>query len=272
MKPLVVDGPRMSDIAEPGESALLAERLSEAFARDRPVLGVHLWTHSPRRFLHQPILRTLLRALRERGVPLALQVSITGLGATPVEPGIEPTGEALASLRRILREHGLAPDRICLRIDPVQCWQGSAVRLSNEGLIDGILEGAAGLGIRRARVSLIAYERYRSKILPRLASRGLRHAPVALDEVCATLRGWIRRGVDVRSCACDALSAKGVAPGACFDYAWVTGMGGARPERPVAARKGCLCLVPEDVLLWKVPRRSPCRGGCLACYAQDHSD
>jgi len=271
MKPLVVDGPRMSDIAESGESRLLAQSLDTEMARGRTVLGVHLWTHSPTRFARNPVLLPLLHTLRERGIPVALQVTVTGLGGTPVEPGVEPTTEALDCLESILERTLLAPERICLRIDPLQAWRGQGRLITNEDRVDVILQRAYAIGIRRVRVSMIALSRYQAKILPRARKRGLQSAAVDRHEIGRCLRSWIQKGLDVRSCACD-LATDGVPPGACFDFAWVTGHPPAGPRKPVAARNQCLCFVPEAVLLWKVPRRSACAGACLACYAQEHPE
>jgi len=271
MKPLVVDGPRMSDIAEPEESLLLKSGLLLELQQGREVLGVHLWTHSPRRFASNPHLTELLRTLRDRGIPVALQVSVTGLGGSVLEPGIEPPHEAFQHLGRILDAGGLSPDRLCLRVDPLQAWQGTpALRITNEDRIDPILETARGIGIRRIRVSLIEYGRYRARILPRARARGLNIAPLDRTQIGERLRSWIAGGMDVRSCACD-LSAEGIPPGACLDFVWVTGRPLEEPQRPVAPRSACLCNVPAAVRLWKIPRRSACSGGCLACYAQNHA-
>lgn len=269
MKPLVIDGPRMSDVSEQAESLLLHDFLNERFQEQRSILGVHLWTHSPKRFSGNSLLTSLLQDLHERGIPVALQVTVTGLGGTIIEPGIETMDEAMQHLRFLIRSGLFGPDRICLRIDPLQSWKGQAGILTNLGRIDPILEQAMEMEIRRARVSLIAYDRYRRKILPRARGRNLEINALPVQEIGAVLRNWIRKGADIRSCASD-LSGEGIPSGRCFDFPWITGLPPLEPLRPVAPRKGCLCFVPESVRLWKVPRRSSCSGGCLACYAQDH--
>jgi hypothetical protein len=121
------------------------------------------------------------------------------------------------------------------------------------------------------RVSLIVLERYRMKILPRARYRNLQRAPLDREEIAGCLGAWNRKGLDIQSCACDLL-AEVVSPGACFDFTWITGLPLREPVKPVAARSGCRCLVPEYVRLWKVPRRSVCGGGCMACYAQEHPE
>lgn len=269
MKPLVIDGPRMSDIAEVEEALALSERVRESLQQGRPILGVHLWTHSPKRFLENQALRQVLAQLRDREIPIALQVTVTGLGATALEPGIEPEPEAFESLGRIVQEVLPNPGRVCLRVDPLQRWGSPHGPVSNLERVNGILGQARSMGIRRVRVSLVSYERYRPRIDPRLRARGFERMALTAQEAGETLRPWLSQGMDIRTCASD-LAREGIPAGACFDFAWVTGLAPQGPQRPVAARKGCLCFYPESVLLWKVPRRSSCRGRCLACYAQDH--
>lgn len=259
----------MSDIAELGEALALSERVRESMQQGRPILGVHLWTHSPKRFLENEALRQVLPQLRDLKTPIALQVTVTGLGATALEPGIEPEPEALENLDRIVQEVLLDPGRVCLRIDPLQRWVGPHGSVSNLERVNGILEQARLMGIHRVRVSLVSYERYRSRIDPRLLARGFGRMAVTAKEAGEILRPWLKQGMDIRTCASD-LAQEGIPAGACFDFAWVTGQTLQGLKRPVAARKGCLCFYPEPVLLWKVPRRSSCRGRCMACYAQDH--
>lgn len=269
LKPLVIDGPRMSDIAESEEARALAERVQESFEHDRPLLGVHLWTHTPKRFLENEALGQTLVALHQRKIPVALQVTVTGLGGTDLEPGIEPEQEAFRCLDHILEELLPDPSRVCLRIDPLQRWLGARGPISNLERIESILEQARSRGIGRVRVSLVSYERYRSRIDPRLRARGFERMVLTAPEAGEILRPWLKRGMDIRTCASD-LAREGIPAGACFDFEWIAGLEAEGVQRPVAARKGCLCLYPDSVLLWKVPRRSVCRGRCLACYAQDH--
>lgn len=269
LKPLVIDGPRMSDIAEIEEALALTARVRESLQQGRPILGLHLWTHSPKRFLQNEALSQVLVLLRDRKIPIALQITVTGLGATAVEPGIEPEAEAFESLDRIVQEVLPDPGRVCLRIDPLQRWDGPRGPVSNLERVNGLLEQARSMGIHRVRVSLVSYERYRFRIDARLRARGFEHTALTAQEAGETLKSWLRQGMDIRTCASD-LAREGIPAGACFDFAWVTGLVLQGPQRPVAARKGCLCVYPESVLLWKVPRRSSCQGKCLACYAQDH--
>lgn len=269
MKPLVIDGPRMSDISENAEASLLREFLTARFRENRRILGVHLWTHSPCRLIKNPVLLSLLQELRERKIPVCLQVTVTGLGGTLVEPGIETTQEAFDGLRLLFQNGLMLPEHTCLRIDPIQAWQTPLGSVTNLSRMETLVETGSLLGIRRVRVSLIAFQRYRRKIVPRALRRNVGIKPVDPTEAGKILRRTIQSGMDVRTCATD-LSQEGIPRGSCFDFPWITGLPLQDPLRPVAPRQGCHCFVPEDVRLWKIPRRSACSGRCLACYAQEH--
>jgi len=270
-KPVVIDGPRMSDISEPGETRFLVELQDRLLAQGSSVLGVHLWTHSPKRLRQSPALLEAIRRFRERGVPVALQVTITGLGGTLLEPGVETTAEALAHVREILDEELLDPGKICLRIDPLQVWRHRGGLIGNLEAIPTILEQAAALGIKRARISIMTFQRYQRKILPRMVRLGLEHLAVDPTEAASYLRPWFGKGMQIATCATD-LGREGIPAAACFDFTWLTGLPlPLSPDAlPVAKRTGCLCFYPREVSLVKIPRRSSCSGRCVACYAQEH--
>ncbi len=269
MKPLVIDGPRMSDISEWPEAVALNEFLQEQFQKGRRILGIHLWTHSPRKFVNNPLLLSMLQQLKQRDIPLALQVTVTGFGGTLIEPGIEPTEEAYDHLRGLLEKELLSSDRICLRVDPIQTWLLPSGPVSNTDMIEDILKQARSINIRRVRTSLLAFDRYRSRISPRMTSRNLKRGEINVEHTGKILKDALDQGMDISSCAND-LSQMGIPSGCCFDFSWITGLPLLEPLQPVARRKDCLCFCPGYARLWKIPRRSACTGRCLACYAQDH--
>lgn len=269
MKPVVIDGPRMSDISEPGETRFLVDVQDRLLTQGAPVLGVHLWTHSPKRLRENTELLETIKRFRDRGVPVGLQITITGLGGTLLEPGVETTAESFACLGGIIEERILEAEKVCLRIDPLQAWRHRGGLIGNLEAIPAILQQAAVLGIRRARISIITFQRYQSKILPRMARLGLEHLTVAPSEAASCLRPWLEKGMQIATCATD-LAREGIPSGACFDFTWLTGLPLCSDVLPVAKRTGCLCFYPREVSLVKIPRRSDCSGRCVACYAQEH--
>lgn len=279
-RPRFYDGPRMSDLAGDGEGSWLTARLREDRERGRTVLGVQGWTHAPARLLRRRPLLDALRAAQGDGTAVALQVSFTGLGATVLEPGIGPLEAELEALGRLVDALQIPWDAVCARVDPLQAYRrrdGSV--LENLSTAPATVALLAGAGVRHVRSSAVQIGRYRARIERRLNDRGLRHvplAPAALEEAARAMAAAAAdRGAALCSCACPL---PGVVPGACFDPSWLRSLCRLPererdafwiPERPVAPRAGCLCSSPAAARMMKIPKRSSCAGGCVACYAQD---
>ncbi len=107
---------------------------SAAFFIDLDEVGaVVLWTKQPAAMLASPQLSGVRLALRERQILVQLQLSVTGLGGSPLEPGIPEPDETAGTLEMILERGLLAgPDCVKLRWDPVACYDlGGGVVLSN---------------------------------------------------------------------------------------------------------------------------------------------
>ncbi|MHC5038650.1 MAG: DUF1848 family protein [Planctomycetota bacterium] len=278
-KPRFYDGPRMTDLSLEGEAAWVVRHLAEDLEKDRTVLGFQGWTHSPSRFLQRTDLIRQLRVQREKGTAVVLQVTFTGLGGTMLEPGIRPTREECDALQRLVDRLGTGWEAICARIDPLQSFRtAGGEKITNLDRAKDTLHALAGLGVRRFRTSLIQYRKYRARIAPRLRDRGLQiiePSMETLQEVTRTLlKAATEWGAELRSCASDLPS---IPPGACFDLAWMRDLCGLperevasfwEPEKPVAPRAGCLCAHPTAARMLKIPGRTPCPGGCVACYAQ----
>lgn len=94
---------------------------SPAFFVDLHEVGaVVLWTKQPAALLESEKLERLLLGLRERKILVLLQLSVTGLGGSPLEPGIPGPFETAETLERILDRDLLSgPDCVKLRWDPV---------------------------------------------------------------------------------------------------------------------------------------------------------
>ncbi len=147
MQPVLIDGPRMSDISELAETLYLKKLQEHLVSKTAPIIGVHLWTHSPKRLIENTILIDVLTRFRAQGVPLAFQITVTGLGGTIVEPGIETTEQAFFHLEQLLEQQILDPEKICIRIDPLQVWHYKGQAIRNIEKTHFILEHAARLGI-----------------------------------------------------------------------------------------------------------------------------
>jgi len=90
--------------------------------------AVVLWTKQPEALLHSPPLVRLLENLGQRQVLVVLQLSVTGLGGSPLEPGIPDPFAVAGTLEAILGRGLLAgPDCVKLRWDPVAEYDLGAV-------------------------------------------------------------------------------------------------------------------------------------------------
>jgi hypothetical protein len=213
---------------------------------------------------------SVLERFRKYSVPVFLQITVTGLGGTLLEPGIETTEESFSHIQRLLEDKILPPNQICLRIDPLQAWEKERHLITNLEKVPLILERTDALGIRKIRISLIEFHRYQRKIVPRMNRMNLTYLPVNPSQAALLFKPWIEKGMDITTCATD-LTKEGIPAGACFDFPWITGIPPSKALLPVAPRRGCLCYYPESVTLLKIPRRSCCSGHCVACYAQEHT-
>lgn len=122
--------------------------------------AVVLWTKQPAALLESPELGKLLEELHQRLILVVLQLSVTGLGGSPLEPGIPGPFETAGTLQTILDRKLLAgPDCVKLRWDPVADYdlgtigrgthRGKRLILSNASaeLFDPVFERYRELGV-----------------------------------------------------------------------------------------------------------------------------
>jgi hypothetical protein len=124
---------------------------SPAFFIDLDEVGaVALWTKQPAALLESRPLADLLVELKERRVLVVLQLSVTGLGGSPLEPGIPEPDRVAEILERILEPGLLAgPDCVKLRWDPVARYDlGRGLVLANdrEDLFDEVFDRFSRIG------------------------------------------------------------------------------------------------------------------------------
>jgi hypothetical protein len=240
---LVLSLSRSRDVLkdDPGKVAAVLRgeepvRLSRAHALaplDLGALGaVVLWSKDPRALGEHDGVRAALLALHQAGVAVALQVTVTGLGGTPLEPGIPAWPETLAALERVL-DYGLLPAAaVKLRYDPVGALRDAAGHLwSNRepGLTVQVLDAAAALGIKRVTASRMEVAGY-VRVAQRLRRHGLTEEPWDEDQARAWFR-WLagecdRRGMRYSTCVNPedpVLAARPDVEG-CIDGAWLNSL------------------------------------------------
>jgi len=130
---------------------------SPAFFIDLDDVGaVVLWTKQPAALLDSPKLVRLLTELRKHGVLVLLQLSVTGLGGSPLEPGIPGPFETATTMEQIL-ECGLLAGADCvkLRWDPVAEYDLGMIRAGEHQGRRLVLSNAA------ENLFIPVFERYR---------------------------------------------------------------------------------------------------------------
>jgi len=212
-----------------GERPVRLSRGHREASLDLDALGaVVLWTKDPCAWRRHAGLSATLEALGARGIAVALQLTVTGLGGTPVEPGIPPWPEVRDTLADLITRRLLRPAAVKLRYDPVVALRDAGGRVwsnASEDLAAPVLRAFAELGVTRATASLAQIVEY-PRVARRLRNLGLDGALLTLDEGRAFLRRFadlaIARGYTYSTCVYPP-DASSLQEG-CLDGRWLNGL------------------------------------------------
>lgn len=225
------------------------------------VLWVNLWTRWPRPFL--PALERLLA----RRFPVLVNLTITGLGDSPVEPGSPPADRALAAARELCER--LPAGAVLWRYDPVFLSR----RYDHDFHLENfqrLADGLAGL-VDRAVISFVTP--YGRRVAPDLrayerdAGDRLVTAPeprLALASALASLSA--ARGLRLCTCCDEPLQHNmGLSPAGCNQHGWACRawpeLAAVRAPRPRPTRPGCACCLEVDIGCY-----DSCTLGCRYSY------
>jgi DNA repair photolyase len=186
----------------------------------------------------------------------ALQLSVTGLGASPLEPGIPPAEEVWKCAARLIRL-GLRPELIDWRYDPLLPGHNT-----NIATIEQQAHAARELGISTCITSFVS-------LYPKVMRRWPAAHPLAtepqqqaafLSEMHDCLASF---GIRLSVCTQPHLEPV-AAPAACIDGRRYREILGLEFDERLAEgqRQGCLCTRSLDIGWYRI-----CPGGCLYCYA-----
>jgi len=236
------------------------DQLAELLAGKCPPEETHsvvLWTKNPTNLLVHDTLRQAVSRY-----PLFLHFTITGLGATRLEPNVPPSRETLGLLEPVTRFIG-GPDRIRIRFDPVVHLRSSdGNTYCNISSFEEVADAAARSGIPNISISwMSAYK----KVVARLRRNGLSDIPISdqqrQDEYCHLLRAAERYNINLHCC-----SVPGFPVSRCIDGEVLAEL---HPERlPCATHKArgqraaCGCTESFDIGWYH-----QCPHGCIYCYA-----
>jgi DNA repair photolyase len=204
-----------------------------------------------------------LRRLLERYDQVVVQLTVTGLGGTALEPGVPPMQRVLEQLGALVQWLG-EPRRLTVRFDPIVHWaEGGAIR-SNAPCAAAVLEACAAAGVRQVRVSFATLYR-------KMWRRGVQWFDPPLEEKLALAKEIVRQashlGINVANCAQPFLALAGAHSSGCIDGALLQELHPLRLQAPTRRDRGqrphCLCTQSVDIGSYA----QKCPGGCLYCYA-----
>lgn len=262
---IVFSASRLVDLAMWYPQALI-DAYHAAVARGWDPHTLMVWTKFPAALLSEP-LRSFLVDIQRQGVQVCLQLTITGMGGTEIEPGVPSWQETVAQLPEVIDLIG-DPRRIKARIDPqLRYMDAAGVVRSNYGQLEPIMSACAALGIEDFATSFVENGMHR-KVTARFEKAG--YTLMAPDEnerlqiaesmmdVAATL------GVNLSACA-----VPGLPTGRCLDPDRLEELHPAHRElvhekKKQLGRPLCGCCFDLDLGGWP-PKKCP--SGCLYCYA-----
>jgi len=265
-RPLVLSASRRTDL--PGfHAAECGRRIRQRLARLRTrwLHAVVFWSRHPAAFLPGGALHDLVR--REIANP-HLNLTLTGLGRTAVEPGSPAPDEVLPSLPRLVEAFHGEPLRIRWRFDPLLAG------LSDLDVFDEIARAMGGLGVETCTFSFPAYRSLKGDLSPAFAAAGIRRwreedkGPI-VSAMADIADAW---GIGLLSCNQpeNADLDPRVAPAACIsridlERGHPAGASLGALGRDRSQRDHCNCVESEDIGRYDTDR---CLGGCAYCYSK----
>ncbi len=218
---------------------------------------VVLWTKNPGNLLeHATLHQTCGR------YPLYLHFTITGLGATVLEPNVPPFREMLRLLEPLVAFTG-SPDRIRIRFDPIVHLRSTNGRTyCNIERFEEIAAAAARMGIHNFSTSWMSPYK---KVIARLSNHSFTEIPLSQERREEEYRYLLKLAAryDINMYCC---SMEGLPRSRCIDGQLLTEL---HPDRlPCSTRKAkgqrttCGCTESFDIGWY-----FQCPHGCLYCYA-----
>jgi hypothetical protein len=209
-----------------------------------------------------------LEELRDAGTTITAQVTVTGLGGTPLEPLAPST--PFRGVEDLISLAGGA-DHVKWRYDPV------IPTIHRLDAFRGLAERAARLGITRCVVNFLVppgrYKRVDARLSGTLPgwSEGMAGYDVSwrAETAAELVEAAAKPGISMAACAesSDLIDGvEGLQPAECGDHAWFAALSGRDPDRArtSGSRKSCGCAAYFDVGMYGQWRNCL---QCLYCYA-----
>ena len=188
--------------------------------------------------------------------------TITGLGGTPLEPGVPPWGEAITQIPALIEFTG-HPHRVTVRFDPIIHWEEGVK--SNLPYAERVFSACAQHGVRDIRISFATLY---GKVLRRPSWRWYEPPLEARLEMARWLVEMASSlGLSIYACSDVSLERVGALPSSCIDGRLLTSLHPlglpAATEKDRGQRRECGCTISMDIGSYK----QRCLGSCVYCYA-----
>lgn len=265
-RPLVLSASRRTDLPRFYPDELIARVRRAGLARAERFAGLVLWTRHPAALLEAP-LRTFLSGEIENVI---VNLTVTGLGGTHIEPKVPTTEASLACIGPLIELLGGEPERLRWRFDPL---------LYQRNGLDDFRRIADVMAEHRVPTTTISFPATMSlggSLIPRYRRAGIEPWPGIAAKVgfARALVGEARaRGLRLLACCQPKVVARveGLEAAACIPadlleslhprsdaFFWA---GGKDPRQ----RRHCNCMPSVDIGDYASDR---CHSGCVYCYSK----
>lgn len=279
---IVLSASRMTDMPKfyPNE---LIEEVEKRRSKGQLIHTLVMWTKHPKSLLKEP-LNSYLTGLRNDGIQLYVQLTITGMGQLPmgvdhngnpivIEPHAPKWEDAVAELTKVIELAG-NPLRIRLRIDPILRFKDATGEIrSNLEYMPKIIEATAPLGIKTYNFSFVedrndsVLAKGHLKVNRRFEKLGVAILPPSLEER-AGIKAWMdelsnQNSIQILPCA-----TPGMEKSSCINGAWLEQLHDSHmptSHKECPSRALCGCTDSIDIGGWP-PKK--CYTGCQYCYAR----
>jgi len=162
------------------------------FIKPDEVGAVALWTKDPENLFRIDSLNKIIAQYANGGGGILLNLTVTGLGGSPLEPGIRPWHAILNSIERLLSLGIVAPEGVILRFDPIielKTISGRTLGNASLSLFDKISSAFAKMGIITVKTSLVDYSYcHVPKRLERLGLKPIVFEPAKISALLTGMR------------------------------------------------------------------------------------
>ena len=273
-KYVVLSASRMTDMPKYYPKELI-RAVNERIEKGQNIHTLVLWTKHPQALLAEP-LNGFLRALREKGIQLYLQLTITGMGGLSLgvdidnqplimEPHAPTWQDSVSVLPSVIALLG-SPLRIRLRLDPIIRFRdANGQSQTNLSTIPLIIEETQKLGIKTYSFSFVE-SGIHNKVDRRFKSLGVEVMPPSADEREKT-KSWFQKLADKYAIQIYSCSVPGFAVSSCIDGFLLEKLHDKQiplSKKQPSHRTLCGCTESIDIGGWP-PKK--CFTGCQYCYA-----